>query len=56
MAPLFGALVKVAPSKPANETVCAVPSTASARLPASATTLSVRPIEAPGGSWIAMMR
>ena len=55
-APEFGAFVKVAPSKPANPAVCAVPSTDSASSVALRTTLSVRSIADPGGSWIATMR
>ncbi len=56
MAPALGALVKVAPSKPAKPAVWAVPSTESASLVTSRTTLSVRSMEEPGGSWIAVIR
>ena len=56
MAPALGALVSVAPSRPAKPAVWAVPSTERASLVASRTTLSVRSIEAPGGSWIAVMK
>ena len=55
-APEFGALVKVAPSNPAKPAVWAVPSTERASLVTSRTTLSVRSIDDPGGSWIAVMR
>ena len=56
-APEFGALVKVAPSKPAKPAVWAVPSTDRAMLAStSRTTLSVRSIDEPGGSWIAVIR
>ena len=56
MAPAFEALVNVAPSKPANGTACATPSVPMMIFAASRTTASVRASEAPGGSWITVIR
>jgi hypothetical protein len=55
-APEFGALVKVAPSKPANGTACTMPGVSSAILVTWRTTASVRASDEPGGSWITVMR
>ena len=56
IAPAFGALVKVAPSNPANGTACATPGVSRRILAARRTTASVRASEAPGGSWITVIR
>ena len=56
IAPALGALVKVAPSKPANGTACTTPGVSSAIAAARRTTASVRASEAPGGSWITVIR
>ena len=54
--PALGALVKVAPSKPAKVTVCAAPAAQRMIAEALRITASVRSSVAPGGSWIAVMR
>ena len=54
--PVFGALVKVAPSKPVNITVSATPSTFITSSDAARITASVRARVAPGGSWKAAIR
>ena len=57
IAPALGALVKVAPSKPAKPRgVGTSRRTESAILVASRTTSSVRSSEEPGGSWITVIR
>ena len=54
--PAFGALVKVAPSKPAKGTACATPGVASMSLVTRRVTSSVRSSDAPGGSWMTVIR
>ncbi len=56
IAPAFGALVNVAPSKPANGAVARTPSVPRMISVARRTTRSVRASEAPGGSWITVIR
>ena len=56
MTPEFGALVKVAPSKPAKVTALATPGRDSRISDALRTTRSVRSRLAPGGSVIAVMK
>ena len=56
IAPAFGALVKVAPSKPANPAVCSVPGVSRMIRVASRTTASVRDSEAPAGSCTTVIR
>ena len=56
MAPPLDALVKVAPSKPANGTAWITPGVPSAISVACRTTASVRASEDPGGSWITVIR
>ncbi len=56
IAPEFDALVKVAPSKPENATACDTPGVLSMMSIARRTTASVRASEAPGGSWITVIR
>ena len=55
-APEFGALVKVAPEKPAKLTACATPGTFSAMSTTRLLTASVRASEAPAGSCVTTMR
>ena len=52
----FGALVKVAPSRPTIGTVWATPGVSSTILLTRRVTSSVRASEAPGGSWMMLMR
>ena len=52
----FGALVKVAPSSPTIGTVWATPGVPSTSLLTRKATSSVRASEAPGGSWMMLMR
>jgi hypothetical protein len=49
-------LVKVAPSKPAKGTAWATPSVSRMIFVAAATTASVRASDAPGGSWMTVIR
>ena len=52
----FGALVKVAPSRPTMGTVWATPGVSRTILLTRRATSSVRASEAPGGSWMMLMR
>jgi len=54
--PALGALVKVAPSNPANATACATPGRESSSSEALRTTRSVRSRLAPGGSDMAAIK
>ncbi len=56
MTPVFGALVKVAPSKPTKATAASTPGRVSMMSPALRTTSSVRLSVEPGGSWNAAMK
>ena len=56
MTPVFGALVKVAPSKPTKATAASIPGRVSMISPALRTTSSVRLSVEPGGSWKAAMK
>ena len=56
MTPVFGAFVKVAPSKPTNDTACSTPSVAMIISEAWRTSLSARSSVEPGGSCIAAIR
>ena len=57
IAPALEALVKVAPSKPAKGTACSTPSVSEDdACVACFTTASVRASEAPGGSWMTVIR
>ncbi len=52
----FGALVKVAPSSPTMGTACAMPGVSSTISVTLRATSSVRASEAPGGSWMMLIR
>jgi len=54
--PALGALVNVAPSKPANATACSTPGRVNSISDALRTTWSVRARLAPGGKEIAAMK
>jgi hypothetical protein len=54
--PVFGALVNVAPSKPVKATEFCTPGRSRMIFDACRITASVRPSEAPGGSWNAAIR
>ncbi len=54
--PALGAVVKVAPSKPANATACSTPGRVSSISVAFRTTSSVRASVDPGGNEIAAMK
>ena len=52
----FGAVVKVAPSSPTIGTACAIPGVWSTICVTLRATSSVRASEAPGGSWMMLIR
>ena len=56
IAPALDALVKVAPSNPANGTACCTPGVSRMISVALRTTSSVRASDEPGGSWSTVIR